>query len=255
MKQFLLKSGIIFVMVLLLVMISGPLLQNGDRYYYQQYEFIPNTTFTEVLPTNLITNGDFSVDSNADGLADGYTLQYADTPSILNNVQTIQSDGTNARVRLITPNLVVVSTSVYYVSQTTVVPSGYYSRLAPNFTSGSTDVLNGGFSSGLYTSAYSGNINMYLGSVKDPSCLTAQNDGDITSVSNPICFNITSLKTAGLFGGMSDADIKTVLDDYAQNGLTASNIGYFYTSSLPLWDSYTIQEKCAVLSAYGIKGE
>src|SRR5690606_2893359 len=70
------------------------------------------------------------------------------------------------------------------------------------------------------------------------------------SIDNVKAYNVSALKTAGLFGGMSDAQIKTVLDDYTQNGLTSDNVGYFFDGPAA-WDSLSIADKNEILSYYG----
>lgn len=211
---------------------------------------VPTYALTRILPTNMISNPGFTDTTPANGLGDGWFLIYSDTPSISSGYQYFQSDGTNARSRIQDPGFTVVSGSKYFISANIQVPTGYYARIAPNFSSGSTDVLNGGYVSGVYTSVVSQSISSYFGSIRDLSGTTAQNDGDITGVKNAKVYNISSLISSGLFVGMSDNAIKTVLDDYAVNGLTASNMGYFFDGPAA-WDSLSISDKNLILSYYG----
>jgi len=50
--------------------------------------------------TNLIVNGDFSTDSNSDGLADNFILRRSINPVLLNNIQRVYGSATNTSMGL-----------------------------------------------------------------------------------------------------------------------------------------------------------
>lgn len=216
-----------------------------------QFAF-PTYTLTRVLPTNLITNGDFSVDSNSDGLADNWTVINSAIPTIVNGFQ-------RATVNVLSQNLSINQTvsaltngNQFYViaswNKSADMTGGQYLEMTGATTQTILVNTNANWDttfSHLFTSSSNNTV------IRFYSYLSTQFPiGVWMEIDNVYMYNISSLKTAGLFGGMSDAQIKTVLDDYAVNGLTASNIGYFFDGPAA-WDSLSIADKNTILSYYG----
>jgi len=187
-------------------------------------------TVTRVLPANLITNGTFQGSTYSPWTLDGGTLEnvvYAD------NGVSFDISSTNEYLL----QLVLSSNTIdryLYLSGTF---TGYgYVRL-------SYGVLNINcitpyawqFLSGI---DHTTNANLIV------SFRPYTGTGNI-GLKNVKVYDVSALKLAGLFGGMSDSTIKTILDDYAVNGLSDSNDQFFYTG----FDSFAQAE--VVLDHYG----
>lgn len=93
-----------------------------DTYVYSYYD-LHGFTFTEfadyqgvnILELNqLIINGDFSVDSNSDGLADNWSLYQSQTPSLSSGAQRVYGNGINYNMGLYHTNISVISSHYYY---------------------------------------------------------------------------------------------------------------------------------------------
>lgn len=217
--------------------------------------------------TNLIQNGQFTSDSNSDGLAD-YWLK-SDTATLNNGIQYITSSGSQGFLYVLS-NITVGQNYYMYLDYITT-ESGYYY----NITTMGQETFQTGVGSGKYSivmqannnpgtfpvfynvAEYSigvDNVSLFNSSTYTKTqidtaltnfgylpynitySLPDSTDADFTdryviyagdSPSNTTLYSITTLQDSGLFGTMSVAEIKTQIADFHVNGITDANTPYF----------------------------
>jgi len=194
---------------------------------------------TRVLPTNLITNGDFNSDLSGWSLLgvspvwdNGKVKMFNTVTSALSQAESISSDQK------------IFASYDYQVSRFVAGNMGlqlrYSGTIDLNFLCPSS--IGTGFYSSIQTTL-NNDTDIWLGNTN-----SANAD---TYFDNIKVYNVSSLISSGLFTGLSDSAIKIILDDYAVNGLTSSNVGYFFDGP-STWDNLSISAKNNILSYYNI---
>jgi len=177
---------------------------------------------------NLVENGDFSLDSDSDGLADGY-LFYNMTPTFITNTQsfiaTAQFGYLYNRVPL-TPNNVY-----YYYTRFNASTSNVYFVAGDDFyytniIARHSDVYQYETFSGLYTAPSQVNQSQSYIGIRDAS----PNGWNNVDISYLIAINITSFNsTYGLSWGKTEFD--NLIAEY----------GYFDDLSIPLDIAFSLE--------------
>jgi len=173
---------------------------NNDKTLDTPIVELNGNTLREVFEDgNLVTNGDFSLDSDSDGLADGFSKggSATYTPTLSNGIQKITATSNGSLLLL--KSQVLLQNDVYYFSTgyERSFTTSYAHVLGIRYASDYTPVIsissNGsGISSSLFTPTTSNTAQLYIGTV------AAMNSGDYFTASNLCIVSLSFLSLSNL---------------------------------------------------------